>query len=421
MNELLQKHGCANVFTIPEGLKELMADITREVLRAQPEKIFDFIANYLSVLIITREHGIMAVKILDDLCDCRPSVTEHLEALGFPLVQASTIAAIIHEEIEKTEPDEGNEHVQETQILKKILQRNPIDEDMTAKVCQIARNAYRDYWYRKKLLAKTLSKNPEEPWEVAAAHTLEIYKRTNPTFSELNRATQKIQAAYRGYHVRRNLLTFKEKPGPKKKLPGPPIDVAGSRVVDLGRVISLKVGQDDVSKMFEVDVRNQLGLPFDTTRMLTHIPSGDINANECSCDPIHFSGRRGMPRTPYSSGMVDKDESDDDSIPSITNVPRISFAVEPPKIFGEKYDEGHKVPQSHKVPEVPALVPAQDSDEEAEEVAEDITEVVTVEVAEDITDATRTEGDESSVSDATTVPDATATDATDEDAQEDEE
>ncbi|XP_063540064.1 uncharacterized protein LOC134749090 [Cydia strobilella] len=290
MNELLQKLGCANVFTIPEGLKELMADITREVLRAQPDKIFDFIANYLSVLIITREHGIMAVKILDDLCDCRPSVTEHLEALGFPLVQASIIAAIIHEEIEKTEPDESNEHVKETQILKKILQRNPIDEAMTAKVCQIARNAYRDYWYRKELLAKTLSKKPEEPWEVAAAHTLEIYKRTNPTFSELNRATEKIQATYRGYHVRRNLLTLKEKPGPKKKLPGPPIDVAGSRVADLGRVISLKVGQDDVSKMFEVDVRNQLGLPFDTTRMLTHIPSEDLNANECSCDPIHFPG-----------------------------------------------------------------------------------------------------------------------------------
>lgn len=31
MNELLQKHGCANVFSIPEGLKELMSDISREV------------------------------------------------------------------------------------------------------------------------------------------------------------------------------------------------------------------------------------------------------------------------------------------------------------------------------------------------------------------------------------------------------
>lgn len=31
MNELLQKHGCSAVFTVPEGLKELMGDISREV------------------------------------------------------------------------------------------------------------------------------------------------------------------------------------------------------------------------------------------------------------------------------------------------------------------------------------------------------------------------------------------------------
>ncbi|XP_061719496.1 uncharacterized protein LOC133526771 [Cydia pomonella] len=103
--------------------------------------------------------------------------------------------------------------------------------------------------------------------------------------------------------------------------------------------------------------------------------------------------------------MVDSLHSDkDESIPSLTNVPRISFATEPPEIFGDKTGE------AFKVPEVPALVPAQDSDGEAEEVAEDITE-----------DATHTEGDESVVSDATTVPDATATDATDEDVQDGEE
>lgn len=33
MNDLLQKHGCSNIFTIPEGLKELMSDISREVSR----------------------------------------------------------------------------------------------------------------------------------------------------------------------------------------------------------------------------------------------------------------------------------------------------------------------------------------------------------------------------------------------------
>lgn len=46
------------------------------------------------------------------------------------------------------------EKVREVQILKRILTRSPLDEDMSAKVCQVARNAYRDYWYRKKLMEK---------------------------------------------------------------------------------------------------------------------------------------------------------------------------------------------------------------------------------------------------------------------------
>lgn len=36
---------------------------------------------------------------------------------------------------------------------------------------------------------------PEEPWEIAAEHTLELYKKTKPSFSELTRATEKIQVS----------------------------------------------------------------------------------------------------------------------------------------------------------------------------------------------------------------------------------
>jgi hypothetical protein len=63
--------------------------------------------NYLSVLIITREHGVLAMKILDDLCDCKPSVSEHLMQLGMGKEQADTVAEIIKEEIEGFAPTEG--------------------------------------------------------------------------------------------------------------------------------------------------------------------------------------------------------------------------------------------------------------------------------------------------------------------------
>lgn len=78
-----------------------------QVLRWQPTKIFDFIANYLSALLITREHGIMAVKILDDLCDCKPSVSEHLLQIGLDKDQVDILATIIKTEIEGQAPVEG--------------------------------------------------------------------------------------------------------------------------------------------------------------------------------------------------------------------------------------------------------------------------------------------------------------------------
>ncbi|XP_072938406.1 uncharacterized protein [Epargyreus clarus] len=284
MNELLQKHGCANIFTIPEGLKELMSDISREVLREQPPKIYDFIANYLSVLLITREHGILAVRVLDDLCDCRPSVAEHLFEIGVTGEQALIIADIIKEEIEEFEPTEGKETVKEAQIIKRILTQVVLDEVKTAKVCQVARNAYRDYWYRKKLLEQNMKVTPEEPWEIAAERTLQIYKRTKPSFTELTRATEKIQAAYRGYHVRRNLLQHlkpkKKKKKPKVDLPGPPLDIAASREIDLGPLINLTVREDDVSGMFDAHATEKLGLPYDPQTAITHVEDMDFVEDE---------------------------------------------------------------------------------------------------------------------------------------------
>ncbi|XP_012545236.1 uncharacterized protein LOC101747030 isoform X1 [Bombyx mori] len=273
MNELLQKHGCSNVFALPEGLKELMSDITREVLRTQPPNICDFIAKYLSVLLITREHGILAVKILEDLCDCRPSVSEHLLQLGIDKSDAEVLAQVIKAEVEGFEPMEGKETLKETEIIKKILKRMPLDEEMTAKVCQVARNAYRDYWYKKTLMEKELKPHPEEPWELAAQHTIELYSKTKPSFEELTRATQKIQAAYKGYHVRRNLLHHlkpKKKTESKVDLPGPPLDIDGSRDIDLGPIINLKVRDDNVKAMFETENENLI-VNCDSIKAITHV------------------------------------------------------------------------------------------------------------------------------------------------------
>ncbi|CAB3244990.1 unnamed protein product [Arctia plantaginis] len=312
MNELLQKHGCSNVFTVPEGLKELMSDITREVLRVQPIKLLDFIANYLSALIITREHGIMAVSILDDLCDCRPSVSEHLLQLGLERPQAATLSEIIKTEIELIEPVPGKENIKEYLILKKLLTKVPMDEELSAKVCQVVRNAYRDFWYRKDLLKKGMKKTPEEPWEIAAQHTLELYKKTKPSLVELHRATEKIQAAYKGYHIRRNVLTHllpkkDKKYGRKVDLSGPPLDVAASREIDLGPVVNIRtcIKEDNVDKLFDEEKKKKLGIHYDPLKTITH--EEDLRA----------PSKKGVK---LFGDFVDEDEDEDKPYESRANV-----------------------------------------------------------------------------------------------------
>lgn len=49
----------------------------------------------------------MAVKILEDLCDCRPTVAENLLQIGFNRRQADDLSAIIKDEVEREQPVEG--------------------------------------------------------------------------------------------------------------------------------------------------------------------------------------------------------------------------------------------------------------------------------------------------------------------------
>lgn len=57
MDVLLQRHCARYIYVVPDGLRELMSDISREVLRSQPTQLYTFIADYLDALMITRENA----------------------------------------------------------------------------------------------------------------------------------------------------------------------------------------------------------------------------------------------------------------------------------------------------------------------------------------------------------------------------
>ena len=57
MNFLLHRHKSpSHIVQVPDGLRELMSDISREVLRSQPQNILLFIADYVEALQRTRDH-----------------------------------------------------------------------------------------------------------------------------------------------------------------------------------------------------------------------------------------------------------------------------------------------------------------------------------------------------------------------------
>ncbi|XP_073819571.1 radial spoke binding protein 15 [Musca autumnalis] len=94
MSYLIQ-HGKirSQTINVPDGLPELLSDITREVLRCQPTKecLCQFIIDYLHSLIVTREKARMAkmaidraLRIVDEIvadmciCDIQPSKAEKM-------------------------------------------------------------------------------------------------------------------------------------------------------------------------------------------------------------------------------------------------------------------------------------------------------------------------------------------------------
>ncbi|XP_048507252.1 sperm surface protein Sp17-like [Athalia rosae] len=95
MYAALQKHGARHVYRLPEGLRELCSDISREVLRAQPEEIYSFIADYIDALLITRENAKVAVRVVNNILIGSESIVGILYQSGLSLEQIAVAATRI--------------------------------------------------------------------------------------------------------------------------------------------------------------------------------------------------------------------------------------------------------------------------------------------------------------------------------------
>lgn len=97
MNVLMQRHCAKYIYIVPNGLRELLSDISREVLRSQPEDIYTFIADYLDALLITRENARVSAQFVQHMSDAAEIIVNLLDRTGMSREEADATVTKIQE------------------------------------------------------------------------------------------------------------------------------------------------------------------------------------------------------------------------------------------------------------------------------------------------------------------------------------
>ncbi|KAI4458796.1 ropporin-1-like protein [Holotrichia oblita] len=219
MDAMLQKRCAKYIYVVPEGLRELMSDISREVIRSQPTHIYTFIADYLDALMITRENARVAARLVDSIIRIGTTTVELLLETGLTKQAADRMAAIIQNAFKqymaskKNAPSqrgtelavsiegEGDELGEEQEMVATIMEEYGERIENEEAAARIVQNAFRMFKARHDKEKQMLSGIID--WRVAARSAIYLYRKSGVTYEEANRAATLIKAAYKGYYTRR--------------------------------------------------------------------------------------------------------------------------------------------------------------------------------------------------------------------------
>lgn len=209
MNFLPYRHRkLSEVVPVPEGLRELMADVTREVLRYQPENIEAFIADYLEAMLLTRELCSIADRTIEDVLDSSLQIVEILQNDGILLHQAESVVKVMKEEFKNHIEDMSeDEPLKEMDIVNRLINECGLTTDQALKASEVIENSWCHYYQRNK--NQPVKYNHEIAHHEAVKNTLSIYQKSKATCSELNKSEKVLQPGFKGYFTRK-LQTTKE-------------------------------------------------------------------------------------------------------------------------------------------------------------------------------------------------------------------
>ncbi|EDW42500.1 fibrous sheath CABYR-binding protein [Drosophila sechellia] len=207
MNYLIQRGKMRQqAINVPEGLPELLSDVTREVLRCQPKKecLCQFIIDYLHSVIVTREKAMVAKTILDrslrqvdsiisDLCVCDLS-KEKSELMGQVLEDCFRNFL----EKRRCEMRRGKQAInfEDVDILEELLQKCKFTDEELVMSRPAIESAYKRF-VDAYMSAERGADGTELLYQYFRDREL---KRINE--ATRNQAAITIQAAWRGYWVR---------------------------------------------------------------------------------------------------------------------------------------------------------------------------------------------------------------------------
>jgi len=207
MNFLINKH--IQKVKIPEGLNELLSDISREVLRSQPTKIYPFIADYLESMLLTRDHTFIAAKTIESLVDCSMNAADCMQVIGIDFDRANQAATVIQNNFRKhlkmihATGECTFSNIRDLNTIEELLKRGIIKYS-EAKLClNIIYTAFKSFYHQQANASKIIKTNNSQKWLECIENTLKIYRMSKPSSEKIERAAVTVQAAYKGYYVRR--------------------------------------------------------------------------------------------------------------------------------------------------------------------------------------------------------------------------
>ncbi|CAH1115454.1 unnamed protein product [Psylliodes chrysocephalus] len=276
MDPTLQRHAAKCIYIIPDGLKELMSDISREVLRTQPQNMYAFIADYLEALLLTRENARVAARLIQSVTEIAETTMEFLQKTGMHKSLVDKVVGIMDRQFKKRVFDERNasqleqgEYVDEANMISDILSDVELEEGAMQESIAIIQRAYRRFKQRKET-EKTLLTGMID-WRIAARSAIKLYRQTGVTNEEARRAATLIKAAYKGYYTRRIMTTLTE----EQKILHPDI----SEPEEEG-------GDSDYRQATKEDSK---AVTIDYDSVIPHVDFGDVTDVECTSVVIAFT------------------------------------------------------------------------------------------------------------------------------------